>query len=134
MRWCRMILLMGGPMNLFLLALSYGSAGVTLWWALKLRKRKNQIQKKYAPIADIDSYIRGEEERILKYEQDELRKIDEERRRMLDAMDAERLEIDGQISTAKSELQLLEQNVKIALEKRDEILRMKYDMTLFIIS
>ena len=44
-----------------LLALSTGSAGVALWWAIKTRGRLNQIKQKYARVLDIDAYVEKEE-------------------------------------------------------------------------
>lgn len=113
---------MSSSVSWVLVALSSGSAGAALWWAFKLKKRKNQIQRKYAPIIDIESYIKDEEERIRQYEKDEMLKIEEEKRKALAVLQAEMHEIDAQISTAQSELQLLEKDVRKALEKRDEML------------
>ena len=109
-------------MSWVLFALTSGSTAAALWWAFKLRERKNQIQRKYAPILDIDSYVKKEEERIHQYEKNKMLEIEEERRRILDDLDAEMSEISAQRSIAQSDLKLLEQDVREALEKRDELL------------
>ncbi|WP_186496792.1 hypothetical protein [Synechococcus sp. A15-24] len=49
-------------MSWLLVALSSGSAGAALWWALKMRGRLNQIQQKYAPALQIDKYVKEHEE------------------------------------------------------------------------
>ena len=51
-------------MSWVLVALSSGSAGAALWWALKMRGRLNQIQQKYAPALQIDRYIQEEESKF----------------------------------------------------------------------
>ena len=64
-------------MSWVLVALSSGSAGAALWWALKMRGRLNQIEKKYAPALQIDRYVQEEESKIDRYVKEEERKIAE---------------------------------------------------------
>ena len=51
-------------MSWVLVALSSGSAGEALWWALKMLGRLNQIQQKYAPALQTDRYIQEEESKF----------------------------------------------------------------------
>ena len=64
-------------MSWVLVALSSGSAGAALWWALKMRGRLNQIEQKYAPALQIDRYVQEEESKIDRYVKEEERKIAE---------------------------------------------------------
>lgn len=120
-------------MSWLLFALSSGSAGAALWWALKLRERKNQIQRKYAPIVDIENHIKREKERIQQLERDEMQKIEEERKisrqkieeerlSSMQRLEEDKLEVERKISKRDEELSLLEQETQRALKSRDEIL------------
>jgi len=51
---------MSGSISWVLVALSSGSAGAALWWALKMKAQLKQMNNKYAPIIYIDEYITTE--------------------------------------------------------------------------
>ncbi|MGC6483619.1 MAG: DUF4041 domain-containing protein [Synechococcus sp.] len=68
---------MSSSMSWVLVALSSGSAGALLWWALRMRGRLNQIEQKYAPALQIDRYVQEEESKINRYVREEERKIAE---------------------------------------------------------
>ncbi len=51
---------MSSSMSWVLVALSSGSAAAALWWALKMKGRIKQMNKKYSPITEIDEYISTE--------------------------------------------------------------------------
>ena len=91
-------------MSWLLFALSSGSAGAAFWWALKLRERKNEILRKYAPIIDVDMYVAVEKDRIQKYVTSEKERIQQE------------------LANSEKQLIHLEQDTERALDKRDEIL------------
>jgi hypothetical protein len=107
-----MVKAMGSSMSWLLVALSSGSAGAALWWALKMRGRLNQIQQKYAPALQIDKYVKEQEEiadnlkrraeqdrNKLKYELDDLRIKYEETKGDL-------VEIEAKLSLSQEEFAL----------------------------
>jgi hypothetical protein len=107
-----MVKAMGSSMSWLLVALSSGSAGAALCWALKMRGRLNQIQQKYAPALQIDKYVKEQEEiadnlkrraeqdrNKLKYELDDLRIKYEETKGDL-------VEIEAKLSLSQEEFAL----------------------------
>ena len=51
-------------MSWVLVALSSGSAGAALWWAIQLKRRLNFLNVKYSRITDFEEYILAEKEEL----------------------------------------------------------------------
>ena len=70
MSWVRIPTDASELMAWFLFALSAGLAGLSLWWALKMKGRLTRIKQKYAPALDIDDYVSKEEAKLSKRQEE----------------------------------------------------------------
>jgi uncharacterized protein YwbE len=111
---------MSSPMSWFLLALSTGSAGAALWWALKMKGRVHQLQNKYAPLIQIDAYVESEEKRIseLKQQADqELEDIYNEGRSARFQLEKDLEDLKSEYETTRNDLDDIEKQLSLSREE-----------------
>ena len=81
-------------MEWFFIAVSTGSAGVSLIWALTLRSQKNKIQRRYGPALNVDEYVQVENERIKGLEEAGRKEIEADKKKVSEYLNTERSKLD----------------------------------------